>query len=90
MQKNTFIPEYQDELNYLFLVQTLKIVNLNKFLENSVGDKTLKDLDIPLNQVFSQQTNWAGCFFLSFSINAIFFKLDIADAIAEYLVNFMV
>ena len=57
MQKNTFIPEYQDELNYLFLVRTLKIVNLNKFLENSVGDKTLKDLDIPLNQVFSQQTN---------------------------------
>jgi len=57
IQKNTFIPEYQDELNYLFLVQTLKIVNLNKFLETSVGDKTLKDLDNPFNQVFSQQTN---------------------------------
>jgi len=44
MQKNTFIPEYQDELNYLFLVQTLKIVNLYKFLETSVGDKT-QDLE---------------------------------------------
>jgi len=44
MQKNTFIPGYQDKLNYLFLVQTLKIVNLNKLFDNSVSDKT-QDLE---------------------------------------------
>jgi len=44
VQKNTFIPGYQDKLNYLFLVQTLKIVNLNKLFENSVSDKT-QDLE---------------------------------------------